>query len=116
MSVVEKERLLGSPFYSDAVIPVAGFQGNLESPSNVSVTQITSYPGKRPQILEFIANELHRRELVSVLLKMANNEDGLFLWEPYGKENHIDVEPLESLILEKQVNHYIPVSGFIKSQ
>jgi hypothetical protein len=108
--------LLASPFYADAVIPVAGFLGKPEPTLSVFITKITAHPGKRPQILQFVANELNRMNLISVLLKMVDNEDGIYLWEPYEKERHVDLESLDPLILEKQVNRYSAVSGFIKSQ
>jgi hypothetical protein len=115
ISVVEKEGLLASPFYADAVIPVAGFVGKPEPTLSVFITKITAHRGQRTQILEFVTNELNRMKLISVLLKMVDDEDGIYLWEPYEKERHVDLESLSSLILDKEVNRYNAVSGFIKS-
>jgi quinol monooxygenase YgiN len=129
--VVEKEELLASPFYADAVIPVAGFLDKPESSTSVRVvciTKIITRPGKRSQLITAIEDELPRIEeaVVSFLvLKLVDNEDTVFLWERYSSEKgmrrgqqahdgHVRLmENIRPLIQSKTVNRYNEECGFI---
>jgi quinol monooxygenase YgiN len=129
--VVEKEELLASPFYADAVIPVAGVLNKPESSTStrvVCITKIIARPGRRSQVITAVEDGLPRIEdaVVSFLvLKMVDNEDTVFLWERYSSENGMRraqqahdwyvklMEDLRPMIQSKTVNTYNEEFGFI---
>jgi quinol monooxygenase YgiN len=127
--VVEKEELLASPFYADAVIPVAGFLDKPESSTStrvVCITKIITHPGKRSQVIAAVGEGYPRMEdaVGFLVLELVDNGDTVFLWERYSSEDGMRraqqahgyvslMESIRSMIQSKTVNTYNEECGFI---